>query len=572
MNQNETASAFKINTKKEEIDSNVPNINDTDNWQEIPLICCKKEEKDIFKYHIIRFHNTKNIDIVNDFSKPIRIHRKDTQNIQFQLSRKEIEEKKKINDPVEINNKKQIEETEGKTSFNGDEGKKKNYNNNITSTTEDSNKKNFKTFFKKNFFQNININEKQKQLRYEEYFPWVIEDYDAKNVFVGSFEAGASESHHALFFLDGNKFKMIPAKNVYKFTSRNKYVTLTIEEAEAKMEKNQSVPRWLMKHIEDNKIKTNSDDHRYQINSMNDKLKVFRDTGKLKTVIGESSHGDKDSDHDDLDFDEEFPDDEEAPIIDGDEEENKFTEKKIKKEMLKSGLFGNEKIDDANVNTKNFFDSGTTRQVDKEGKKLKKILKQTEGIIYESEDDESSNPYISMSDLENVEDSDDSIFLKKEFPNKPDFFKENFSMILLFNCKKIDSGVVLIKAPKDFLINFPKGCWNPNGRIFNTSVSSLNGIKTENKSESNIKIEGSTYNSQSTNTNSMSYDLNFSGPDNSLVTVNEVLDIVRKNPLTTKELLLHLKSKVISQSSNKNRIIEIVKKNLKLVDKKLVLK
>ena len=60
---------------------------------------------------------------------------------------------------------------------------------------------------------------------------------------------------------------------------------------------------------------------------------------RMRTVLGGSGSGnDRDSDHDDLDYDEEFADDEEAPIMDGDEEENKLSEKN-QKEMLKAAHF-----------------------------------------------------------------------------------------------------------------------------------------------------------------------------------------------------------------------------------------
>lgn len=66
-----------------------------------------------------------------------------------------------------------------------------------------------------------------------------MEDYDGKNVYVGNYEAGASEATHVLLVTDGTGFKMLPAEKVYRFNPRNKYATLTLEEAEAKMEKNQ---------------------------------------------------------------------------------------------------------------------------------------------------------------------------------------------------------------------------------------------------------------------------------------------------------------------------------------------
>jgi len=67
-------------------------------------------------------------------------------------------------------------------------------------------------------------------------------------------------------------------------------------------------------------------------------------------------------------------------------------------------------------------------------------------------------------------------------------------------------------------------------------------------------------------------DLRDAGPNNLLVTVDDVLKIVKDHPLTTRELLGGLKSRVSAHPDNKQRIIAIVKQNLKLVDGKLVLK
>ena len=99
----------------------------------------------------------------------------------------------------------------------------------------------------------------------KEHYPWVIEDYDRKNVFVGTMKQGQQEQQHVLFVFDKDGFKMIPAEKVYRFTPRNRYATLTLEEAEAKMERNSSVPRWLMKHMEDRSISEGTPDQKIQI-------------------------------------------------------------------------------------------------------------------------------------------------------------------------------------------------------------------------------------------------------------------------------------------------------------------
>lgn len=59
-----------------------------------------------------------------------------------------------------------------------------------------------------------------------------MEDFDGYNTWVGSYEAGNSDSYVLLSVEDDGSFTMIPADKVYKFTARNKYATLTIDEAE----------------------------------------------------------------------------------------------------------------------------------------------------------------------------------------------------------------------------------------------------------------------------------------------------------------------------------------------------
>lgn len=64
-------------------------------WQEFPLKCYTEEDIKDKRYHIARFTNKNKVDIVQDFTKPVRLHRKDPRNIQFHLSRREIDIKKK---------------------------------------------------------------------------------------------------------------------------------------------------------------------------------------------------------------------------------------------------------------------------------------------------------------------------------------------------------------------------------------------------------------------------------------------------------------------------------------------
>ncbi|GEQ66863.1 hypothetical protein JCM33374_g526 [Metschnikowia sp. JCM 33374] len=538
-------------------------------WNVIPLKACTVEELQDTRHHILKFHTKQDVDVMKNFNKPVRMHRKDPQNIQFQLSRQEMDRRRREKAAAKATEDADVKTEIGeKDSTNSAEKGTDTQENNQNSADmsqvapDGGARRHRKNLFKRKTKQVHMMDENKRKLRYEEYYPWVIEDYTGDNVFVGSYEAGSTESTHVLFVFDKNCFRMVPAEKVYKFTPRNKYATLTLEEAEARMEKNSSAPRWLMKHMDENGERS---DMRFRRNgseagsSSNQQARINR----MRTVQGGHTN-DRDSDHDDLDFEEEFADDEEAPIMDGDEEENKLSEKKIKKEMLKAAHFdgqsdaGDESDDDLN----DLFEVTKSRKVDKEGKKLKKVLNKTEGAVYES-DNEESNPYVSQSDLESDDDSEPEASVKPEPVEGVEQEKGEPRPRTIY-ISRISNGVVVINATKEFLRDFPHGEWNPNAKKrpqhFEESAPAKK-IKREDTGSISPVPEVPKTN-----------DLDNSGLNGELVTTSEVLDIVRKNPLTTKELLLNLKSRIGTHKDNKIRIIQIVKQNLRLANGKLQLK
>lgn len=577
-------------------------------WQTIPLKSCTEEDVKDIRFHIMKFATKQDVNITKDFTRPVRLHRKDPRNMQFHLTREELDQRKREKQQMEklkqeekeatAKPTEESEEKEEKDKPTADAAKvapeKPTLNKNqadMSQVAPDGGaRKNRKNLFKRKTRQINLMNEEKRKLRYEEHYPWVIEDYDGKNVFVGNYEAGSTEQQHVLFVFDKDGFKMIPAEKVYRFTPRNRYATLTLEEAEAKMERNSSVPRWLMKHMEDRSISEGTPDQRFRYNSPAANGSVIANVGngsagrRMRTVLGGSGSGnDRDSDHDDLDYDEEFADDEEAPIMDGDEEENKLSEKKIKKEMLKAAHFDGQLEAEAEDDLDDLFETEKTRKVDKEGKKLRKVLNKREGGVYDSDEEDGLMPYLSKSDLESDEESDDEVQVKKESSSdsQTDNNTNKTSRAREVSVKSIGDGFVVIKAPPSFLGTMPPGDWNPQARKRPTPeiVSPRKKIKLDEtikvKKERTLSpppVSPTTNAATNTSSPGNGMDLNDAGPDNLLVTVKDVLDIVKDQPLTTKELLMGLKSRVSAHKDNKLRIISIVKQNLRLVDGKLVLK
>lgn len=487
------------------------------------------------------------------------MHRKDPQNIQFHLSREEMDLRKREGQP--------LPDPDGESKTYVDE------DGNLVSADmsqvapDGAARKTRRNMFKRKTKQVHMMDEQKRKLRYEEYYPWVIEDYNASNVFVGSYEAGLTETTQVLFVFDKDGFKLVPVEKVYRFTQRNKYATLTLEEAEARMEKNSAAPRWLMKHMNEESEEASSSS-RFTTGFSAPRRPggvgaqgsaAGSSSARMRTVQGGIVGGDRDSDHDDLDFDEEFADDEEAPIMDGDEEENKLLEKKIKKEMLKAAHLGGDAsdADDSDDDLNDLFEVEKLRKVDKEGRKLKKVLHKNEGGVYDSDDDnQNTNPYVSASDLESDLDSDLDPAVKAE--PEDDNLEPAVRRITV---KTAQNGFVVIRAPKSFLASFPPGEWNPNAKKRPQMEPSTLATKKARPASALVLPAPDAIG-----------DLDDAGANGELVTVSEVVGIVRSNPITTKELLAGLKGRISAHRDNRGRVIAIVKRNLKLVDGKLRLK
>ncbi len=116
---------------------------------------------------------------------------------------------------------------------------------------------------------------------------------------------------------------------------------------------------------------------------------------RMRTVVGERvvsvkrERREDEGGADEMDFDEDFADDEGAPIIEGNDEDNKDVEDKIKKEMLTANALG-----EAEREPEEEEELGKEPKINKDGKRLQKYLKSLEkNMVYES--DEEENPYAS---------------------------------------------------------------------------------------------------------------------------------------------------------------------------------
>lgn len=396
---------------------------------EYKLHACTADDIRDLRYHIMRFHtpSRKPVDPVKHFTKPIRLHRKDPRNMQNQLTLAEIEERNKrmgITAPIpksvlqeamlaeakqaetaaenntnsgaaslsgtaangaDASNKEVPGATNGSSKDDGANQKKAAPEADMSLIAPDGGaRRNKANLFQKKTKQVIMGDPNARRIRYEEFYPWVMEDFDGQNTWVGNFEAGQM-SQYVLFVFDKDGFKMVPAERWYKMTPRNKYATLTLEEVEKHMDSREQPDRWVMKYF-------GQDEDDQQKRPLNARRR-FRATD---TARDDEDGARKDDDGNEIDFDDEFADDEEAPIMDGNEEDVKEVERKIKKEqqVAKFTNLFDEPVDE----------EGDEQKVDKQGRNIIKSLRSLEKNNYYSDDD--SNPYASEESSDDEEDLD----------------------------------------------------------------------------------------------------------------------------------------------------------------------
>ncbi|KAG7881961.1 hypothetical protein KL925_001906 [Ogataea polymorpha] len=526
-------------------------------YEYFPLRACTEKDVEDTHYHILKFHSVKKVNPQKDFEEPARLHRKDPKNLQFQLSLKELEQRRieeRKNELLKEQKKRELlaqqgikteelptvildddvdwsklpeaerrwrEEERQRREEEAAREAKRELEMSVVAPDGGA-RQSRRPFFKRKTRQVKVFDDNKRKLRYEEYYPWVLEDYDAKQAWIGNYEAGNTDNYCLLMLDNQNKcFKMIPVEKFYKFTPRNKYATLTLEEAEAKMKENSQTSRWIMRKMQDEVERGERVDFRYR---------KMRATSQRAEDV-------KRSDDETLDFDDEFQDDEEAPILEGNEEESKLVEKKIKSEQLRANnLIEKDEGDDLD-------DLFETRKIDKEGKKLRRALaKNAMNEVYDTDDEE--DPYLSESEMEEVETqtSTDAKVKQEETGELPPISIRRTTPQI--KVKSHRNGFVVLKASKEVLSEFPAGEWNPKTAI-KRSMSPESGSQKKIR----VKLEGD------------------SGP----ITKADVDALVANGPIPLQTLVRQLKHKVSLDPNYKDELKRILRENF-IVKDKMVMK
>ena len=361
-------------------------------YTDYPLVITKRQLAEGLRYHVAKFYSKKSIDPSNEaeFTRPVRLHRRDARappggggGVKDGASGggggskdTTIDEKERLKQELlqeQRNAEREAEMAQVAPAANTGKGK-----------SGVSKKKT------QQVFRNDQTEEQKakSKLRYEEALPWHLEDFDNKQTWVGTYEAALSETQALLVRQDG-KFYITPVEKWYKFAPKTPFLTLTIEEAEKAMGKKAKDPKWYSEHVKAKNVQKEDDRNK----KAGRKLYVGKsgmndDSGRLtKSIIKREG-----ADADELDFEEVFADDEENQIFEGDPEEAKEAEERIRNDRLQANVFNlkDEKhYDKADTMEKRLKEAGK-----KLGKKVKKaLMKREKNYIYD--DDDSSNPYSS---------------------------------------------------------------------------------------------------------------------------------------------------------------------------------
>ncbi len=348
------------------------------------------------RYHIAKFASKKDVNPTDEeeFTRPVRLHRRDPRAPVAGGGNVKSED---VKDPSLGDGVQDDKERERQEMLRAERDKQRAENmKQIAPTAQPGTQKKPNAFNNKKTQQSYDKDDDpeaayQKKLKYEESLPWHLEDFDNKNTWVGNYEAALSGTYAMLVMQPNQTIRMVPLSKWYKFTSKNQFKTLSIEEAESRMKKPIKEPRWFMDS------QKASEDRRAKEKKGNPGKGLFlgKDLGSEEgTTVVDPTAGvvkkETPADADDLDYEEDrFADDEENKLFEGDEDEAKEAEERIKRDHLQA----------------NFFDQKEEKQYEKAeeeekkekdlekdlGKGVKKALKKREkNYIY---DTDSENPY-----------------------------------------------------------------------------------------------------------------------------------------------------------------------------------
>ena len=359
-------------------------------YVDYPLVISKRALLEGLRPHVARFASKQDVDPSNEaeFTRPVRLHRRDPKapppgskpegmDAKDTVMEEEMEKQELIK--AQRDARRQAELAEIAPSVNNPNAKRGGA-------------------AQKKTQQILRKDETEEQragtrLKYEEALPWHIEDFDNKQTWVGSYEAALSETYAQIAFDDG-KFSVTPIEKWYKFTQKRNFRTQEELTADSqKREKKLQDPQWLVRQRElDEKRQT---EEMYRRVTKGLYVGKTQDHLPAKASRGTASIKKEADDNDELDFEEDIADDEEDPVYEGDVDETKETQTRIKRDQLQANIF--DLKDEKAYERDELREKKEKEALKVEGKRVRKVLmKRERNHIYDSDSEHAYSEQVKL--------------------------------------------------------------------------------------------------------------------------------------------------------------------------------
>ncbi|KAL1622373.1 putative transcription initiation factor iif subunit alpha [Diplodia seriata] len=398
------------------------------NVKATPLFTTKRSLMEGLRHHIVKFQSRKPINPTDqeEFTRPIRLHRRDAalgksgagadSGGEGEENDEEVKERLRI-DALKEERRRNREEIQAQIAPKS------------KGRTFIDNKKKIQQVYERN---DTAKSVKASRLRYEETLPWHLEDFDNKNTWVGAYEAALSDCHVMMVKEQivnpqtgevTDKYRMVPIEKWYKFSAKDKAVSMSVEEIEKQEKggfalsrwalvpqgepKKSNVPKWMREMETQKQLKQMAEDSAMRSKGLftrsgrddeeGPKRRSKDDDDWMKTEAA------PDADIIDYDEKEEFADDEEGVngLFEGDDETTKDAEEKIKREQLSANFFANKEEKDVwQQEEEEALEAELKKKLEKSLRK--KIVKREKNYNYDL-DDSDANPYSEDSESEDSE-------------------------------------------------------------------------------------------------------------------------------------------------------------------------
>lgn len=303
-------------------------------YKDYKLVTTKRDLLNGLRYHILQLAGDKAIDIRNEseFAKPARLHRRDPRapppGQQPLAQQKEEEQQPELKDGLNAAEREELTRRK--------EARQKEREANLAQIAPSQNAGKKMNAFKKKtqqvFRPDFSAEEKRRiQTNYEEKLPWHLEDFDNKHCLIGHHQIGSMGTNAAFVYepavdASTSKFRLIPIEKVYQFKPKRELAQqMSIEEVEAAMKKRGTDPEWLIRQRE------------ARVAEASRELAARQSKGLFSGAQTQSIAGRTGEDAD-LDFEDDFADDEEGDLFVDKDEDEKLAEKRIKEDQLQANF------------------------------------------------------------------------------------------------------------------------------------------------------------------------------------------------------------------------------------------